>query len=513
MSARAGLLLTACLGAVLLLPVGGARAAYPGQNGKLAFVRDGQIWTMNPDGTGEAQLTSGVEPASEPEWSPDGARILYARETDSGPEVRVMNADGSSDSPVAAGYSPTWFPDGTRIAFARDDAIYEAWPDGSDVHVINSLPAGSELTDLEWSPRGDEFAFGLAQGFARVVWANHPGSVVRRRIAPSEPADERAYGASWSPMAMTVAYVFDTFQLPEVARSSKFGSGQTLLTSTAVDKFETEWSPDGEKIVYSGVEPGCPDACNSELHVMDSDGTGSAQLTHTPSGERHPDWQPVIASPLPGYPRPQAAPSVRVSLVPAHAQCVAPNRTHGPPLGFDSCSPPRAPFEFPWLTVGTPDANGAPAKMTGWARARAVLGDPATPANEADIGVAVQVTDVRCRIEISEEPCTNANAQAGTDYGGDIELRLPLRITDRYNLPAPAADGPGTGDTTMSFFGSCAITADTAVGSSCSIGTSANAVIPGAVREGRRSIVELSQIEVRSSVTSEVFLRQGILVP
>jgi hypothetical protein len=247
--------------------------------------------------------------------------------------------------------------------------------------------------------------------------------------------------------------------------------------------------------------------------VMNSDGTGSAQLTHTPSGERHPDWQPVIGSPLPGYPRPRAAPSVLVSLVPAHAQCVAPNRTHGPPLGFDSCSPPRAPFEFPWLTVGTPDANGAPAKMTGWARARTVLGDPATPANEADIGMAVHVTDVRCRIEITDEPCTNANARAGTDYGGDIELRLPLRVTDRYNLPAPAANGPGTGDTTMSFFGSCAITADTAVGSSCSISTSANAVIPGAVREGRRSIVELSQIEVRSTITSEVFLRQGIFVP
>jgi hypothetical protein len=511
MSARAALLI-AGLGAALLLP-GAARAAYPGQNGKLAFVRDGQIWAMSVDGTGEVQLTSAADSAIEPEWSPDGARILYTREAETGPEVRVMDADGVGDTPVAAGHSPTWFPDGTRFAFARGDAIYDARVDGSDVRAVGSLPPGSVLTDLEWSPEGGEFAFGLAQGLQRVVWANRPGSVVMRRIAPAVPADERAYGASWAPSAARVAYVFDEFQFPEVATSTPFGGAQTLVTSSGVDKFETEWSPDGERIVFSGVQPDCASSCNSELYVMNRDGTGSLRLTHTASGERNPDWQPVVASPLPGYPRPRSAHSVLVSLVPAYAQCVAPNRTHGPPLGFDACNPPRAPIEFPWLTAGTPDANGAPPKMAGWARTRAVLGDPATPANEADFSVDLQVSDVRCRSVITEEPCTNANAEAGADYGGDVELRLRLRVTDRYNMPAPAADGPGTGETTMSFFGSCSITSDTTVGSSCSIGTSANAVIPGAIVEGRRSILELSQIEVRSSVTSEVFLRQGIFVP
>ena len=36
-----------------------AQAAFPGQNGKIAFVAGGHIWTMNLDGTARTQLTSG----------------------------------------------------------------------------------------------------------------------------------------------------------------------------------------------------------------------------------------------------------------------------------------------------------------------------------------------------------------------------------------------------------------------------------------------------------------------
>jgi hypothetical protein len=40
--------------ALLTTPAG---ATYPGANGKIAFVRDGNIWSMDPDGTHKRQLT------------------------------------------------------------------------------------------------------------------------------------------------------------------------------------------------------------------------------------------------------------------------------------------------------------------------------------------------------------------------------------------------------------------------------------------------------------------------
>ena len=69
-------LLTLSLALVLAAP---AQAAFPGQNGKIAFNTSSpggpvNIGVINPDGTGRAILTTGINPT----WSPDGttARVL-----------------------------------------------------------------------------------------------------------------------------------------------------------------------------------------------------------------------------------------------------------------------------------------------------------------------------------------------------------------------------------------------------------------------------------------------------
>ena len=47
-----------------------------------------------------------------------------------------------------------------------------------------------------------------------------------------------------------------------------------------------------------------------------------------------------------------------------------------------------------YTTVGTPDANGFPARSTGSARFTVLRGEPTTPANEADVRIEVSITDV-----------------------------------------------------------------------------------------------------------------------
>jgi Tol biopolymer transport system component len=50
-----------------------AEAAFPGQNGKIAFAsdRDGnaEIYAMNPDGTGQINLTNNPKQDSDPEFT------------------------------------------------------------------------------------------------------------------------------------------------------------------------------------------------------------------------------------------------------------------------------------------------------------------------------------------------------------------------------------------------------------------------------------------------------------
>ncbi len=207
----------------------------------------------------------------------------------------------------------------------------------------------------------------------------------------------------------------------------------------------------------------------------------------------------------PGYPRPKGATPTRVSLVPAYNQCTTGNRTHGPPLAFASCNPPG--LASGQLTVGSPDANGAPAKMDGFVKVVAIVGNAATPADEADGRFIVSVTDVR------------RNTAGLPDYTGQLQLETTIRTTDRDNGPSLFATGQ---DTPFKVTVPCTATADTTVGSTCSVNTTADAVSgAGAIKEGRRSIWQLGQMRVNdggadgvaSTAPNTLFATQGIFVP
>jgi hypothetical protein len=209
----------------------------------------------------------------------------------------------------------------------------------------------------------------------------------------------------------------------------------------------------------------------------------------------------------PNYPRPKGATPVRLSLVPAFAACTSANRTHGAPLAFGSCAPPSQQSSF--LTVGTPDANGAAAGSVGYLRLKVIGGDPSAPPDEADIQLATAITDVR-------------NRPALTDYAGELQVRLAIRVTDLDNPPPAGGSGAATGqDTTFPFTVPCTANADPDVGSTCSVATTADAVNPGVIKEGKRAIWQLGQVEVldggpdglASTSGNTVFARQGVFAP
>jgi hypothetical protein len=207
-----------------------------------------------------------------------------------------------------------------------------------------------------------------------------------------------------------------------------------------------------------------------------------------------------------GYPRPKAAAPTRVSLVPAYAQCTpaAANRTHGPPLGFPSCSSPNQTSSE--LTIGTADANGQPTKSVSFVRYGVQVGNPSTPADEADVRIIASITDVRNKSDLS-------------DYAGELQLDQGLRITDRDN----GSPGPGTvSDADFPVTIPCVPTADTTVGSTCAIDTTVEAIVPNALKEGRRAVWEIGQVKVydggtdgAASTTADntLFMDEGLFVP
>jgi hypothetical protein len=192
--------------------------------------------------------------------------------------------------------------------------------------------------------------------------------------------------------------------------------------------------------------------------------------------------------------------------VPAFAGCAAPDSTHGEPLAFGSCSHP-APVSRE-VTIGTPDANGLDATSVGAVRLDVRAGDPATPADEADVLVSASLTDARQAADL-------------TDYTGELEARLGVRITDFAN--GGSGDEAATvEDTPLSVAVPCAETPDPTTGGSCVVVTSLDAQLPGSVPEGKRSIWQLDDVEVfdggpdglaATSAGNALFARQGVFVP
>jgi hypothetical protein len=212
----------------------------------------------------------------------------------------------------------------------------------------------------------------------------------------------------------------------------------------------------------------------------------------------------VYAADVAGYARPKAASPTSVPLVPAFQECTAPNRMHGPPLASPSCNPPVQASGS--LTVGAPDVNGEVANSIGSAKYKVVVGTPGGP-DDSDVVFAFVMTDVR---------------QQGTlaDYTGQLQATTTVRITDRLNGPSVTETGTGS-DLDLPVTVPCTATGSTTIGATCSISTTFDAVTPGLVPEGKRSVWELGRVRVNdggadgvvATAPNTLFATQGVFVP
>ena len=184
-----------------------------------------------------------------------------------------------------------------------------------------------------------------------------------------------------------------------------------------------------------------------------------------------------------------------------------------------SCNPPAQSSGN--LTVGTPDATAR--RDSASVRVQATGRRPRR-ADDADVQITVSITDVRCQAGVST--CGPANAAGGDDYTGEVQARVELRITDKYNGVAPGGGtDPATGDKTFEVTVPCGATPtpDT-IGSTCEITTTADAVYgdPSTVKEGTRAVWELGQVkvydggadgDVDTPTGNTLFAMQGVFVP
>jgi hypothetical protein len=145
-------------------------------------------------------------------------------------------------------------------------------------------------------------------------------------------------------------------------------------------------------------------------------------------------------------------------------------------------------------------------------------GDTSTTADEADILISAQATDVR-------------KASDGSDYTDSVLLNTTLRITDQTNDPFGGAAGT-VQDADFSLPMTCVATGDTNTGATCSLNTTGDTLLPGLVKEGKRTVISTYTFQLKDAGPDgsfgtnacpgtspcgtgdeAVFLRQGLFAP
>ena len=507
------LLLIALL--LLSVPVPAAYAAYPGENGKIAFQTANGIRTMNPDGSNVLALNPN-QLASDPSWSPGGDRIAFNRNG----SLVVANADGSSPQTVLTGIfdGPTWSPDASRLAVPMHGAdtvwpqIHSANLDGTDVRQLTGLDPDTEHEGggqfPSWSPTGERIAYGgrglvvdeghdVIEGYHGLLMVSTDGVPLPHPDAPYDP--DRATFADWSPDGSKIA-VSGPCDNPcgsgyDIWVVEANGSGTpTNLTNSVDDETHPAWSPDSTKITFASKPTPSGDF---EIYVMNANGSGRVQLTNNTTGDLFPSWQPVQRP----HVRPKGASPLRLSLVPAYEPCTAPNLQHGPPFALGSCTPQRGPAR---LSVGVGDGHPALPRSVGFVR-MAVEPGAVGPPEDSDVRLTFSLTNVMHTSDRSE-------------YLGELRSEVNVRLTDTNGVTHST-----TSDFPFGFTVPCASTpSSSTIASTCSRSTSANALVPGAVKDSNRAIWELDALRVYDGGPDEdadtaagnsLFMTQGVFVP
>src|SRR4051794_1889809 len=213
------------------------------------------IWSMKPDGTDPVAEPQTVDFDGLPAISKDGAWIAWdGANEDNGQQGIYLRALGSSTATrlttgIAHGYdsNPDFSPDGTRIVFTRfyDKGVrVEVWivkVDGTGLRRL--LSSGRRWGDPHFSPDGSKI---LVQGYDEL--ANQGRNSNEFTVRPdgshltaltNEPMGSYSFSGDWSPDGKHIVYIHvkggdDSLQIRSMDAS---GKDESLIVDCSPDRF------------------------------------------------------------------------------------------------------------------------------------------------------------------------------------------------------------------------------------------------------------------------------------
>jgi Tol biopolymer transport system component len=295
------------------LTTGSASATFAGRNGKIAYVLNAQIYTVNVNGSGVRKLTVDGSNAG-PRWSADGNRIAFTR----GKNIYVMNADGSGKRRVTSlgrDLQPSWSPDGRSLVFirlqsnGRGDLFRIPSAGGTAKRLTFDATTTGGNDRPTWSPKGNVVLFlqyrssglqdaivrtlDLATGKQRVVPAGVP------LITEGNWGADSVAAPDWAPDGAHVFFLARCAAPDDCAPAAVNIMRSDLQTTTRQQLtdyigIEHQWddlrdfaaAPDGTTFIHEGCWNLILELPDGPDHEFCGIRPGGVRNAHSP------DWQP-----------------------------------------------------------------------------------------------------------------------------------------------------------------------------------------------------------------------------
>jgi TolB protein len=317
----------------------------PNYRNSIVFVsdRDGdkEIYRVDADGSDFIRLTENFADDSSPQWSYDKTRILFLSSAGASNHLYTINPQGDelvNLTPDTAVSQCAWSPATYLIACIALGADAT----GNDLVIIDpddglidtAFSAGGVVLDLDWSPDGRKIAlaaehvagilvydlardslevYELGEGLTRNVTWSHNGNRLAYSFAP------RTGGAAATLYTVKTDFTnprklilrggpdwvqsFSPGDVGVLLESSRLGHSEIFVYDLVARKLiqltNTEggeenavsangspvYSRDGRRIAYVSIQEG-----QSDIYLMNSDGTRQRNLTDHPAADGEPDW-------------------------------------------------------------------------------------------------------------------------------------------------------------------------------------------------------------------------------